>query len=329
MIIKKLASHPLLSYYLSFGEGWGEAGLGEAYYKHMKKVVIAGGTGFIGKYLTKRFQESGYEVLIVSRLQGNISWEHTELTEALNSAELVINLAGKSINCRHNQQNKKALIESRINPTIKLGKAIQSCEKPPKLWLNASATGIYKPSENTAQTEDTTEPGSDFLADLVMQWETAFFRFKLNKTRQIALRTSVVLGKNGGALKPLLLLSKLGLGGKQASGDQIFSWIHIEDYFRIILFAIENQTLMGVINATSPEPVKNKVLMKSIRKNLAFMPVGLPAPAFAIKIGAAFINTESSLILNSSFVIPKRLIEAGFTFLHPTISEALSDILSD
>ena len=294
----------------------------------MKKVVIAGGTGFIGKYLTRRFKESGYEVLIVSRTSGNISWESKVLEEALNNSEIVINLSGKSINCRHSNQNKKALLDSRINTTIKIGNAIQSCEHPPKIWLNASATGIYKPSEIEANTEDTTELGSDFLANLVTEWENVFFKFELANTRQIAMRTSVVLG-NGGALKPLLLLSKLGLGGKQATGNQLFSWIHLEDYFRIILFAIENETMSGSINFTSPNPIKNKILMKSIRKSLKYIPFGIPAPALLIKIGATFINTEPTLILNSSFVLPKRLTDSGFKFTFPSISEALSDILSN
>ena len=292
----------------------------------MKKVVIAGGTGFIGSYLLKRFQESGYKVLIVSRLPGHVSWKPIELEEAFNGADMVLNLAGKSINCQHNDENKKAIIESRINTTLWIGNAVLASANPPKLWINASATGIYKPSFNHAMTEDEKELGTDFLAKVIKKWEKAFFGFQIPETRQIALRTSVVLGRNGGALKPLILLGRFGLGGKQGDGKQMFSWIHVEDYFRILLFLLENNSIQGVLNCTSPEPVSNTDFMDSIRKTLR-MPIGIPAPEFAIRLGAKLIGTEPELILNSSFVVPKRLMEAGFQFTFPSLDKALEDLL--
>lgn len=293
----------------------------------MKKVVIAGGTGFIGSYLLKRFQESGYTVLIVSRLPGHVSWKPIELEEAFNGADMVLNLAGKSINCQHNDENKKAIIESRINTTLWIGNAVLASANPPKLWINASATGIYKPSFNHAMTEDEKELGTDFLAKVIKKWEKAFFGFQIPETRQIALRTSVVLGRNGGALKPLILLGRFGLGGKQGDGKQMFSWIHVEDYFRILLFLLENNSIQGVLNCTSPESVSNAEFMDSIRKILR-MPIGIPAPEFAIKLGAKLIGTEPELILNSSFVVPKRLMEAGFQFTFPSSDKALEDLLT-
>lgn len=293
----------------------------------MKKVVIAGGTGFIGSYLLKRFQESGYTVLIVSRLPGHVSWKPIELEEAFNGADMVLNLAGKSINCQHNDENKKAIIESRINTTLWIGNAVLASANPPKLWINASATGIYKPSFNHAMTEDEKELGTDFLAKVIKKWEKAFFGFQIPETRQIALRTSVVLGRNGGALKPLILLGRFGLGGKQGDGKQMFSWIHVEDYFRILLFLLENNSIQGVLNCTSPEPVSNTDFMDSIRKTLR-MPIGIPAPEFAVRLGAKLIGTEPELILNSSFVVPKRLMEAGFQFTFPSSDKALEDLLT-
>lgn len=292
----------------------------------MKKVVIAGGTGFIGKYIANRFSENGYNVQIVSRSPDHVSWNPMELEEALENAELVINLTGKSINCKHNEVNKKALLDSRVEPTIWIGNAILACEKPPKLWINASAAGIYKPSIIHAATEDERNLGTDFLSELVKKWEKTFFGFTLPETRQIALRTSVVLGKNGGALKPLVSLCKFGIGGKQASGEQIFSWIHIEDYFRILLFIADYPTLSGVINCTSPYPISNKRLMRAIRTTL-HVPIGIPAPEFAIRLGAKLICTEPSLLLDSSNLIPKRLLNAGFHFKFPKLKKALSDIL--
>jgi uncharacterized protein (TIGR01777 family) len=292
----------------------------------MKKVVIAGGTGFIGSYLVKRFIETGWQVLIVSRNPKHVSWKPVDLIESFENAELVINLAGKSINCRHTDENKKEIIDSRINTTIWIGNAILACKNPPKLWINGSACGIYKASVDQPVTEDTTEFGTDFLAEVVRQWEKAFLGFHLPTTRKVVLRTSVVLGPDGGAILPFVWLSRFWLGGKQAEGSQIFSWIHIEDYFRTLLFLAEKDTVKGVINCTSPNPVSNKEFMRSLRKTLR-VPIGIPAPEFAIKIGAKILGTEPELILNSSYVIPKRLLESGFKFRFPEPEKALADLL--
>lgn len=292
----------------------------------MKKVVIAGGTGFIGSYLAKRFKETGYQVLIVSRKAEHVSWKPLDMTEALENAELVINLAGKSINCPHTDENKKAIADSRVNTTIWIGNAVLACKNPPKLWINSSACGIYKSSTDHAMTEEETELGTDFLADVVIKWEKVFFGFRLTDTRKVALRTSVVLGKNGGALQPLLWLSRLGFGGKQAEGTQIFSWIHIEDYFQVIQFVAENKAMNGVVNCTSPDPVTNKHFMSSLRKAVR-VPVGIPAPEFAVKLGAKIIGAEPELILNSSYVIPKRLLDSGYKFLFPDAYKALVNLL--
>ncbi|MFZ4725253.1 MAG: TIGR01777 family oxidoreductase [Paludibacter sp.] len=293
----------------------------------MKKIVIAGGTGFIGRYLSSRFSEIGYKVLIVSRQPEHVSWEIDDLVEALEGAEFVLNLAGKSINCRHNITNRKSILESRITTTSLIGNALLTCKNPPKLWINASATGVYKPSVVHPMIEDETELGSDFLAEVVTEWEKVFFEFQLPATRQVALRTSVVLGKNEGALLPLVWLTRLGLGGKQASGNQMFSWIHLEDYFRIVLFLSENNSLEGVYNCTSPNPLSNKEFMRSLR-NAIHIPFGIPAPKFAIEIGAKVIGTEPELLLNSSFVIPERLQTAGYQFKYPTIDKALDNLLN-
>jgi uncharacterized protein len=292
----------------------------------MKKVVIAGGTGFIGSYLAGRFVEAGYQVLIVSRDSHYVSWKPIDLIESFEDAELVINLAGKSINCQHTDENKKAISDSRINTTIWIGNAILACKNPPKLWINGSASGIYKSSFDHPMTEDETDLGTDFLADVVRQWEKAFFGFNLPETRKVALRTSVVLGRKGGALIPLVWMSRIGLGGKQARGNQMFSWIHLEDYFRILEFLIENKALQGIMNCTSPDPLTNEDFMYSLRRTLR-MPIGISAPEFAIHLGAKIIGTEPDLILNSSYVIPKRLLDSGFKFRFTDINKALVGLL--
>jgi uncharacterized protein (TIGR01777 family) len=292
----------------------------------MKKVVIAGGTGFIGTYIANRFEESGYEVLIVSRSPEHISWNPIELIQALEGAELLVNLAGKSINCRYTEENRKAILESRINTTLWLGNAVLACVNPPKLWINASATGIYKSTIDRALTENDADYGNDFLAEVVCNWEKTFFAFKLPLTRQIALRTSVVLGRRGGALLPLVLLTRLGLGGMQGDGTQMFSWIHIEDYFQILLYALENQSLRDVINCTSPNPVSNQRFMQVLRNMLGF-PFGIPAPELIIRISSKLIGIEPELILNSVNVMPKRLLEARYEFKYPKVEKALKDLL--
>jgi len=292
----------------------------------MKKVVIAGGTGFIGTYLSIRFRELDYTVIIVSRQPEHVSWQLKDMVDAFEGAELVINLAGKAINCRHNIDNKKAILYSRVNTTQLIGNAILACKQPPKLWINASAAGVYKPSTDYPMTEDETDLGTDFLAEVVNKWEKVFFEFNLIKTRQVTLRTSVVLGRKGGALSSLATLSRFGLGGKQAEGTQIFSWIHLEDYFRTVQFLMENVSLNGTLNCTSPNPLSNSDFMKSLRNTLR-VPFGIPAPKWVVEIGAMLIGTEPSLLLNSSFVIPKRLMEAGFQFAYPQIDNALSDLL--
>jgi uncharacterized protein (TIGR01777 family) len=289
------------------------------------KIVLAGGTGLIGSYLFDKFYERGDDVVIISRLPGHISWNHEDLIDALEGADLLINLAGKTINCRHTDRNKDAILKSRIQTTDKLGKAVLSCINPPHLWMNASASALYSSEINEPAGENSTHFSDDFLARVIREWEDNFFIFNLPVTRQVALRTSVVLSKNGGAFMPLFWLTKFGLGGKQGKGNQMFSWIHIEDYYRIVLFLLNN-SMKGIINCTSPYPIENSGLMHAFRKSLGVI-TGLPAPEFAVKIGAFIIGTEHSLLLKSSFMYPENLMNAGFKFKFPLIENAIEDLI--
>ena len=290
-------------------------------------ILIAGGTGFIGTYLKKRFEEKGENVKLVSRTGIDVPWVHQSLVDELEHTDTVINLAGKTINCRHTGENKKMILDSRIKATSLLGNAIAACKNPPLLWVNASASAIYKSDTIAPATETSEHLADDFLADVVRRWETDFFSFKLPSTRQIALRTSVVLGRSKGAFPSLLRLTRLGLGGKVGNGKQIFSWIHIGDYFRIVEFLIQNDSITGVVNCTSPAPLSNAALMKEMRSKVK-IPFGLPAPEFAVRIGAFFIGTESSLLLDSTNIYPERLLNAGFKFKFGDISTAISDLVS-
>jgi len=294
-----------------------------------KKIIIAGGTGFVGKYLNKKFATAGYQVIIISRNKNHVSWDNTPLvTEVLENAAILINLAGKSVDCRYNEKNKKEIYDSRIDTTKILGDAMINCQNPPPLWINSSTATIYRHAQDRPMTESTGEIGTGFSVNVATNWEKAFFGFKLPETRQVALRMAIVLGNNGGVIKPLKNLVRFGLGGKQGSGKQMFSWIHIEDLFRIITFVQQHNELSGVINTCAPNPVSNKTLMQLLRKNLG-VGFGLPAPVWLLKMGAVIIKTETELILKSRWVIPEHLLAAGFQFQYAEIAIALKQILSE
>lgn len=291
-----------------------------------KKVILAGGTGFIGKYFEQKFKALDYEVLIISRQTGHIDWrDQARLIAALENADMLINLAGKSVDCRYNEHNKREIMNSRTETTSILGEAVQACQNPPALWFNSSTATIYRHAEDRAMTEESGEIGSGFSVEVAKAWERAFFDFKLPKTRQIALRISIVLGE-GGVMTPLTNLVKFGLGGIQGPGNQMFSWIHIEDLYQIVLFLKNREDLEGVFNCASPHPITNRELMSQLRKNLN-RPFGLPSPKWLLEIGAVIIRTETELILKSRWVIPDRLEKEGFHFKYATIGEALRQIL--
>lgn len=293
-----------------------------------KKVVLAGGTGFVGKYFEEKFRNLGYAVIVISRNNTHIQWDNErEIANALDGAELLINLAGKSVNCRYNQSNKDEILRSRTKTTKILGNAILNCKHPPKLWINSSTATIYRHAMDKPMTEAEGEIGSGFSVDVATNWEKSFFDFQLLGTRQIALRIAIVLGENGGVMKPLINLVRFGLGGKQGSGKQMFSWIHIEDLFNIILFLQKDDALNGVFNCSAPNPITNAHLMKSLRKTIKVR-IGLPSPAWLLKIGAVLIGTETELVLKSRWVIPDRLAKAGYEFKFPEIDSALEDILN-
>ncbi len=292
-----------------------------------KKIVIAGGTGFVGRYLRKRFIEQGCEVLIISRDANQLNWNNEQgLINALEHAEALINLAGKSVDCRYNEKNKSLILRSRVETTQKLQSLIDKCKFPPTLWINSSTATIYRHSEDKPMDETNGEIGSGFSVEVAKAWEGAFFGKPSSDTRKVALRIAITLGKGGGVMTPFVNLVKYGLGGRQGNGKQMFSWIHIEDLYRIIQFVMTNKDLHGIYNAAAPNPVANKIFMKNMRSILN-PSIYLPSPKLLLKAGAYFINTETELILKSRWVIPKKLLDAGFVFQYPELNKALKDIL--
>ncbi|KPL59557.1 TIGR01777 family oxidoreductase [Rossellomorea vietnamensis] len=293
-----------------------------------KKIVIAGGTGFIGQYLQKKFLEKGYKATIISRQSPHVSWERpSEIVQALEGAEMLINLAGKSVDCRYNEKNKADIFKSRTETTDILGMALLECQNPPPLWINSSTATIYRHAEDRPMTEEGGDIGTGFSVEVAKEWEKAFFSFSLPETRQAALRIAIVLGPDGGVMTPYKNLVKFGLGGVQGPGTQKFSWIHVEDVYRIILFLNEEKELSGVFNCASPDPVTNRELMAKLR-DVMNKKIGLPTPKWMLEAGAVVIKTETELVLKSRWVFPERLEKAGFIFQYDTLDKALGQILS-
>jgi uncharacterized protein (TIGR01777 family) len=302
----------------------------------MKKLVIAAGTGFLGQVIVNHFKDKFEEIVILTRgkseIKSNIkyvNWNAKTLSgweNELENADILINLAGKSVDCRYTDKNKKEILSSRVDSTFILNKAVLQCKNPPNHWLNSSTSTIYRNSEDKQMTEENGEIGDDFSMNIVKAWEKAFFETETPKTLKTALRTSIVLGQNGGAFIPLKRLVQFGLGGKQGNGNQFISWIHEKDFARAIEFIIQKE-MIGVINVVSPKPIQNKEFMFELRKALK-IPIGIPTPKAILKIGAKIIGTEPELVLKSRNVIPKRLQENGFEFKFDTLVKTFKNISS-
>ncbi len=301
----------------------------------MNKLIIAAGTGFLGQVLVNHFKNKFEEIVILTRGKSKVidgikyvNWNARTFSgweKELENATVLINLAGKSVDCRYTKENKKEILLSRIESTKILNKAVLNCQNPPKHWLNSSTSTIYRFSLDKQMDEIDGEIGNDFSINVALSWEKAFFKTETPKTLKTALRTSIVLGKEGGAFIPLKTLAKIGFGGKQGSGNQFISWIHEDDFANAIDFIIEKE-LGGIINIVSPEPIRNADFMHKLRKAVNF-PFGIAINKFFLEIGSFFIRTETELVLKSRNVIPKRLWKNGFRFKFGDIDEAFRDLM--
>ncbi|MBQ0733691.1 TIGR01777 family oxidoreductase [Aquimarina celericrescens] len=301
----------------------------------MKKIVIAAGTGFLGETLSDYFKDKVEKIVILTRGKNRIengihyvNWDGKTLGDwknEINNADVLINMTGKSVDCRYNQKNKELILSSRVQATRVLGEAIAACKVPPKTWLNSSTATIYRHSLDKEMDEIHGEIGTGFSVNVATQWEKTFFEQQTPNTRKVALRTSIVLGKNGGALPPILNLSKIGLGGKQGNGNQKLSWIHQIDFARSVEFVISKTNIDGVINIVAPKPSTNSDFMKTLQKVLK-IPIAIPIPKTLLEFGARIIRTETELILKSRNVIPSKLIHHGFEFSYPDLESALRSL---
>ncbi|ABQ03479.1 TIGR01777 family oxidoreductase [Flavobacterium johnsoniae] len=301
----------------------------------MKKLIIAAGTGFLGQVLVHHFKNKFDEIVILTRGKSQsingikyVNWNAGTFSgweKELENATVLINLAGKSVDCRYTKKNKKEILLSRIESTKILNKAVLNCQNPPRHWLNSSTATIYRYSLDKKMDEDDGEIGNDFSINVALSWEKAFFKTETPKTLKTALRTSIVLGKNGGALIPLKTLAKIGFGGKQGKGIQFVSWIHEDDFANAIDFIIEKE-MTGVINIVSPKPIRNVDFMQKLRKAVGF-PFGISMNNFFLEIGSFIIRTETELVLKSRNVVPKRLLENEFQFKFDTLEKALQNLI--
>jgi uncharacterized protein len=307
--------------------------------KTYSKIVLAGGSGQIGTAMVEHFKDKAESIIILSRSPekhaGNIhtlNWDGKTLgawAKELDGADMLINLAGKNVNCRYNEKNKEEIINSRVNSINVLTSAIAQCKTPPKLYIQSASATIYRHAEDGPMTEENKEIGEGFSIKVCKKWEGTF----LEKTKQfpemrkVILRISLVMGPKEGVFPRLRNLVKFGLGGMQGNGRQMVSWIHEKDVAGIIEWIVTHPELEGIFNCTSPTPIPNKEMMRIIRKEMA-MPIGLPAPRLLLEAGAILIGTETELILKSRWVLPERILNTGYRFIFPEMKEAVNDILS-
>jgi len=302
----------------------------------MKRIVITAANGFLGKHLVDHFAKT-HEVIALVRNplpdKENVQyvlWDGKTLgdwAQYLDGAEALINLAGKSVDCRYHEENKRSILQSRLESTQVLGEAIRACKNKPITWINSASATIYAHSLEKANSESKHVIGSGFSVDVCQQWEKAFFDFTFSSVRQVALRTTIVLGKDGGAFPVMKKLVKFFLGGKQGKGNQMISWIHIDDFCRAVEHVLNMTEIEGVVNIGSPNPMRNKAFMQKLR-TACNRPFGLPVPKALLEFGARIIKTETELILKSRFIEPEKLKQTGFGYEYPSVESAMRNLVA-
>lgn len=314
-----------------------------------KTIIIPGGTGFIGQAISNYFGEHN-KIIILGRQINNqptnangehyisnkaaaniqyLQWDAKspgEWTSVFNNADIVINLTGKSVNCRYTEKNKQEIFDSRTYSTKIIGTAIQQAVKPPTLWINAASATIYPHATNQPRDESFTDFANDFSVQVCKVWEKTFFDQRTPFTRKVALRMAITLGA-GGVMNPYFNLLKFGLGGRQGNGKQMYSWVHVEDTCRMIEWIYDHKEIEGIYNCSSPGAVSNEVFMHTLRE-ITGHKIGLPAYKWMLTIGASLIGTETELVLKSRWVLPTKILATGFRFKYPVLKYALRDIVA-
>jgi uncharacterized protein (TIGR01777 family) len=301
----------------------------------MKTIIIAGGTGLLGKLATDHFLKKGWQVKVLSRKPQTtenrnltyLVWDGKNLgnwAAALEGADVLLNLSGRTVDCRYTEQNKRQIMQSRLLSTRVLNQAVSQCRQPPKLWLNASSATYYIHAY-APQTEADGQVGRGFSVEVCQRWEREFYQTCIPTVRKVALRLGIVLSRREGALVPLKKLAQLGVN-RLGPGTQFISWLHELDYLRALDFIIDNEPISGPVNITSPQPVTNREFMQALRTTVAHLPIRLSLPQPILELGARLIKTETELILKSRCVVPAKLTEAGFKFQFERVEVALEDL---
>lgn len=310
---------------------------------HKMKIILPGGSGQVGTLLARKFVTDRHDVIVLSRKPTSAAWRVLPWDGAtlgawaaeINDADVVINLAGRSVDCRYHVANRRAIMDSRIHSTRVLGDAIAKVKNPPRVWLQASTATIYAHRYDAGNDEASGILGGDepnapdtwrFSIDVAKAWEQACLETNTPATRKVLLRSAMTMSPDhGGVFDVLLRLVRFGLGGKAGDGRQFVSWIHDADFLRAIDWLIEHDTMSGPVNLASPHPLPNAEFMCGLREAWGRR-IGLPAPAWLVELGAFVLRTESELVLKSRRVVPGRLLESGFAFRFPHWPEAAVDL---
>jgi uncharacterized protein (TIGR01777 family) len=303
------------------------------------KIVIPGGSGQVGTLLARAFHAAGHEVVVLSRQPRQADWRMVEWnaetpgkwTAELEGVDVVINLAGRNVNCRYTSENRWLILSSRVKATRAVAQAIADASRPPRVWLQASTATIYAHRYDAANDEATgilggSEPDTPaawrFSVEVATAWERAAAKAAVPRTRTVLMRSAMIMSPDaGGVFDVLLRLVRFGLGGRAGDGRQVVSWIHDRDFVHAVMWLIEHDELQGPVNLAAPNPLPNDEFMRDLRAAWG-MPFGLPATKWMLEVGAFLIRTETELVLKSRRVVPGRLLQAGFAFQHPTWPEA-------
>jgi uncharacterized protein len=312
----------------------------------MSTIVLAGGSGQVGTVLARDFLQKGHNVVILTRgaprKEGQLEYAHWDgatlgtWKHLIDGSSAVINLVGRSVNCRYTPQNRREILESRVDSTRVIGEAIAQAKHPPRVWLQSATATIYAHRFDAPNDEDTGVIGGNeasapdtwnFSIDVAKAWEAALDQAATPQTRKVALRSAMVMSPDkSGVFDVLRGLARVGLGGTMGDGQQFISWVHDHDFIRSTHFLLEREDLSGPINIASPNPLPNAEFMRILREAVGSR-LGLPSTNWMLEIGAFFLQTETELVLKSRRVVPKRLLEAGFVFEQPNWEAAARDLV--
>ena len=305
----------------------------------MARIIIPGGSGHLGTLVAEALHQRGDEIIVVSRHPEaverwqSVGWD--ELERAIDGADVVLNLAGRSVDCRYSAAHRREILTSRVETTRAVGEAIAAAKRPPRVWLQASTATIYAHRYDAANDEMSgmlggSEPDAPeswrFSIDVAQAWERAFDDAVTPSTRKVALRTAIVMGPfHGGAFANFRLVARLGCG-RMGDGRQWVSWIHQRDFIRALEWLIDHDEVEGIVNVAAPNPLPNADFLGAIRDACHGAPYGIPAPQSLLEVAAFIHRTETELLLKSRRVVPTRLLRSGFTFDYPTWQDAARDL---